>query len=92
MAIYVDMQKAGTRRGNPRHVYLDTEQMVMLDVIGETMGKRHLGVRAKRSQLIFTAVRNFIEECRQEEDLREAIDEHRKLKIQQAVEKPVENS
>ncbi len=26
-----------------------------------------------RSQLIFTAIRNFIEECLQEEDLREAI-------------------
>jgi hypothetical protein len=52
-------------------------QEVLLDAIGTTMGKRRLGVEASRSQLIATAIRNFIEECREEEDLREAIDEKR---------------
>jgi len=80
------------RKGNPEHVYLNTDQRILLDIIGETMGKRQLGVTAKRSQLIATAIRNFIKECRQEEDLREAIDEYQRLRTQQAVEKPVENS
>jgi len=61
-------------KGNNRHIYLDREQELMLDAICEAMGKRRLGVRASRSQLIFSAVRNFIEDCRVEEDLREAIE------------------
>ena len=65
-------------KGNPRHIYLNNEQAVLLDTIGEAMGKRRLGVRARRSQLIFTALRNFIDDCRADEDLREAIEEARK--------------
>ena len=65
-------------RGNARHIYLDNEQTLMLDAIGVAMGKRRLGIAASRSQLIFTAVRNFIDDCMVEEDLREAIGETRK--------------
>lgn len=65
-------------RGNARHIYLDDEQTLILDAIGVAMGKRRLGVTASRSQLIFTAVRNFVDECMEEEDLREAIGETRK--------------
>ena len=92
MAIYEGMPKGGSKLGNSRHVYLDSEQCLILDTIGETMDKRRLGVNASRSQLISKAIRNFIEECRQEEDLREAIDEYQRLKTKQAVEKSVENS
>jgi hypothetical protein len=53
------------------------EQEIILDLIGETMGRRRLGAEATRSQLIFSAIRNFIEDCREEEDLREAIDQAR---------------
>ena len=63
---------------NARHICLDDEQELMLDTIGAAMGKRRLGVEASRSQLIFTAVRNFIGDCMAEEDLREAIAEARK--------------
>ena len=65
-------------RGNARHIYLDDEQELILDAIGVAMGKRRLGVKAWRSQLIFTAVRNFIDDCMEEEDLREAIGKTRK--------------
>jgi hypothetical protein len=65
-------------KGNARHIYLDDEQEVILDAIGAAMGKRRLGVTGSRSQLIFTAVRNFIDDCIQEEDLKEAIGEARK--------------
>ncbi len=65
-------------RGNARHIYLDNEQASILDAIGAAMGKRRLGVEASRSQLIFKAVKNFIEDCRADEDLREAIEEARK--------------
>jgi len=57
---------------------LDDEQELMLEAIGTAMGKRRLGVAGSRSELIFTAVRNFIDDCMQEEDLREAIGETRK--------------
>ena len=77
------MQKSSSRVRKAIHVNLDEEQRVILDAIGETMGKRRLGVRADRSQLIFTAVRNFIEECREEEDLKPVIDEVRRLMTQQ---------
>lgn len=53
------------------------EQEIILDSIGETLGRRRLGAEATRSQLIFSAIRNFIEDCRDEEDLREAIDQAR---------------
>lgn len=53
------------------------QQEIILDAIGETVGRRRLGAKATRSQLIFSAIRNFIEDCRDEEDLREAIDEAR---------------
>lgn len=62
---------------NARHISLDEEQELMLDAIGAAMGKRRIGVAASRSQLIFTAVRNFIDDCKAEEDLREAIQEAR---------------
>jgi len=65
-------------KGSARHIYLDHEQEVILDAIAATMGKRRVGVAASRSQLIFTAVRNFIDECLEHEDLREAIAETRK--------------
>jgi len=61
-------------KGNTRHIYLNKEQEFLLDAISEAMGRRRLGVAASRSQLIFSAVRNFIEDCRVEEDLREAIE------------------
>lgn len=64
-------------RGNAYHIYLDNQQAFILDAIGVAMGKRRLGVEASRSQLISTAVRNFIEDCTVEEDLREAIAEAR---------------
>ncbi len=63
---------------NARHICLDDEQELMLDAIGAAMGKRRLGVAASRSQLIFTAVRNFIDDCMHEEDLRETIGKIRK--------------
>ncbi len=63
---------------NARHICLDAEQELVLDAIGAAMGRRRLGVLASRSQLIFSAVRNFIDDCIQEEDLREAIGETRK--------------
>jgi hypothetical protein len=53
------------------------QQEIILDAIGETMGRRRLGAKITRSQLIFSAIRNFIEDCRDEEDLRETIDESR---------------
>jgi hypothetical protein len=53
---------------------LRREQEIILDSIGKTMGRRRLGAEATRSQLIFSAIRNFIEDCREEEDLKEAID------------------
>jgi len=65
-------------KGNSRHIYLDKEQESVLDAIGAAMGKRRLGVEASRSQLIFTAARNFIDDCMADEDLREAIQEVRK--------------
>jgi hypothetical protein len=64
-------------KGNARHIYLDGEQELILDAIGAAMGKRRIGVSASRSQLIFTAVRNFIDDCMRDEDLREAILETR---------------
>jgi len=64
-------------KGNARHIYLDKEQEVLLDAVGAAMGKRRLGVQASRSQLIFIAVRNFIDDCGAEEDLREAAEEAR---------------
>jgi hypothetical protein len=64
-------------RGSACHIYLDKAQALILDSIGTAMGRRRLGVDASRSQLIFTAVRNFIEDCGAEEDLREAIAEAR---------------
>jgi len=73
MAIRYDMAK-----GNACHIYLNKEQALFLDAIGAAMGKRRLGAEASRSQLIFTAVRNFIEDCKAEEDLREAINEAHK--------------
>ncbi len=63
---------------NACHICLDDEQDLILDAIGTAMGKRRVGVEASRSQLIFTAVRNFIDDCMEEEDLREAIGETRK--------------
>ena len=65
-------------KGNACHIYLKTEQGLILDAIGKAMGKRRLGVEASRSQLISTAVRNFIEDCTAEEDLREVVVEIRK--------------
>ena len=65
-------------RGNARHIYLDNEQASILDAIGAAMGKRRLGVEASRSQLIFKAVKNFIQDCTADEDLKEAIEEARK--------------
>jgi hypothetical protein len=61
-------------KGNACHIYLNKDQEFLLDAIGAAMGKRRLGVEASRSQLIFAAVRNFIDDCRVEEDLREAIE------------------
>ena len=61
-------------KGNARNIYLNSEQALLLDAIGIAMGKRRIGVEPSRSQLIFfTAVRNFIVDCGEEEDLREAI-------------------
>jgi len=77
MAIYGHRLKY-MARGNARHIYLDNEQASILDAIGAAMGKRRLGVEASRSQLIFKAVKNFIEDCTVEEDLREAIEEARR--------------
>ena len=65
-------------KGNARHIYLDHEQELILDAISAAKGKRRLDVEASRSQLIKTAVRNFIDDCMEEEDLREAIGETRK--------------
>ena len=62
-------------KGTACHIYLDKEQAAILDAIGDTMGKRRLGVLASRSQLISAAIRNFIEDCKAEEDLRETIAE-----------------
>jgi metal-responsive CopG/Arc/MetJ family transcriptional regulator len=67
------------RTGADCHIYLDREQEFVLDAIGETMGRRRLGVKANRSQLIATAIRNFIGDCEEEEDLRSAIREAREL-------------
>ena len=64
-------------KGNACHIYLNNEQAILLDAIGAAMGKRRLGAEASRSQLIFTAVRNFIDDCKAEEDLKEAIQEAR---------------
>jgi hypothetical protein len=64
-----------SKKGRSRHIYLDRDQELILDVIGTAMGRRRLGVRASRSQLISTAVRNFIADCGEEEDLREAIEQ-----------------
>ncbi len=63
------------KKGDPFHMYLDREHGAFLDAIGEAMGKRRLGVSANRSQLISSAIRNFIEDCKVEEDLKEAIRE-----------------
>lgn len=71
-------------RGNSRHIYLDKEQELILDAISAAKGKRRLDVEPTRSQLIFTAVRNYIEDCKADEDLREAIKEAR---VQLAAEK-----
>ena len=60
-------------KGNACHIYLNKEQALLLDAIGAAKGKRRLDVEPTRSQLIFTAVQNFIEDCEAEEDLREAI-------------------
>jgi metal-responsive CopG/Arc/MetJ family transcriptional regulator len=69
-------------KGAACHIYLDKEQAAILDAIGEAMGKRRLGVPASRSQLISSAIRNFIEDCKAEEDLREAIAEaHKQLNV-----------
>jgi metal-responsive CopG/Arc/MetJ family transcriptional regulator len=65
-------------KGNARHIYLDHEQELILDAISVAKGKRRLDVEATRSQLIKTAVRNYIDDCKEEEDLREAIKEVRK--------------
>jgi metal-responsive CopG/Arc/MetJ family transcriptional regulator len=73
MAIYYGMGK-----GNARHIYLDDQQEQILDAIIAAKAKRRLDVEASRSQLIKTAVRNYIDECMEEEDLREAIVEARK--------------
>jgi metal-responsive CopG/Arc/MetJ family transcriptional regulator len=65
-------------KGNARHIYLDHEQELILDAIGAAKGKRRLDVEASRSQLIKTAVRNYIDDCKAEEDLKEAIEETRR--------------
>jgi len=62
-------------KGNARHIYLDHEQELVLDAISVAKGKRRLDVEASRSQLIKTAVRNYIDDCKAEEDLNEAIEE-----------------
>ena len=72
------MPKGGAKSGEPCHIYLDKEQAVMLDAIGAAMGRRRLGVKAHRSQLISTAIRNFIVDCRDEEDLMVAIEDARR--------------
>jgi hypothetical protein len=72
------MRKTSPKVRKARHINLDEEQRIILEAIGETMGKRRLGVRADRSQLIFSAVRNFIDDCRADEDLRQVIDDIRK--------------
>ncbi len=69
------MPKGGSKKGQSYHVYLDKGQELILDAIGTAMGRRRLGVKASRSQLIFAAVRNFIVDCREEEDLRQAIEQ-----------------
>jgi len=74
---YMPKGKAG-RKGSPSRIYLDKEQETILDAISEAKGRRHLDVRPNRSQLIATAIRNYISECEEaEEDLREAIREAR---------------
>ncbi len=70
-------------KGNACHIYLNKEQGLILDAIGTAMERRRLGVDASRSQLISTAVRNFIEDCGAEEDLREAIEEARRELVAQ---------
>ena len=77
MAIYGHMNKPrrASKRGQPCHIYLDNEQELLLDAISIAKGKRRLDVKATRSQLISTAVRNFIIDCREEEDLRVAVDD-----------------
>lgn len=74
----VVMRKTG-RKGSACHIYLDREQSALLDAIGAAMGRRRLGAKASRSQLISTAIRNFIDDCHVEEDLKEAMDQARQL-------------
>ena len=79
MAIYghICLFVPNKRRGDPSHIYLDKQQAALLDAIRLSMGKRRLGVIASRSQLIHTAIRNFISDCEAEEDLREAMKDAR---------------
>ena len=73
-----------SKQGSSRHVYLDKEQELILEVIGETMGKRRLGVKATRSQLIYSAVRNFIDEnAAADDDMKEAINQARSKQVDQ---------
>lgn len=86
MAIYGHMDgvpRGGNKKGQARHIYLDREQEALLDAIGIAKGKRRLDVKATRSQLISTAVRNFIIDCGEEEDLREAMEDARKAMREQ---------
>jgi len=78
MAIYGHIFQNEMARGKACHIYLNREQRLVLDAIGAAMGRRRLGVAASRSHLILTAIRNFIEDCLVEEDLKEAIEETRK--------------
>lgn len=49
------------------------KQERILAAIAKAKGKRRLDVKPTREQLIEKAVANFIEDCMDDEDLREAI-------------------
>ena len=61
--------------GAARHVYLKREFEVLLDAIAEQVSNSRLGPHGvSRSQLINKAIRNYIDECRTEPELKAAIE------------------
>lgn len=71
------MVKSGraNQRGRPFLINLEKDQQTILEAIATEKGRGRTGIKPHRSQLIVKAIENYVEDCRQEPDLRGAIEE-----------------
>ncbi|HXX18667.1 MAG TPA: hypothetical protein VEJ46_04640 [Candidatus Acidoferrum sp.] len=81
------MANRSDKRKEPCHVNLNEEQIAILDAIAKEKGKTRTGIEPNRSQLIVKAIDNFIDDCRRENDLKQAIEQTelnlRRLKLRE---------